>query len=315
MTTAKTTPTTTKKSKRTKSKNKVTNRVTTRSISSSSKERRKPIRKKTKEIAKVKDKKEKPLKLPKQKLDSMKNLLKGVNNQKTNFGNHQKNITNAMDKFSVNMDRIDEIEKEEEDNKQRWGDFNTVTKTLGELERYHKKVTNLQTKKRISDLISRYEVQSKHLLKEQAKKMTEEMKTQGTKFKPSVFSLDENDELVEEKKSEDDDISQKSCETQATSNTTKNQEKEPRERSMSPKRKNISTKDKEIDSPSKVQKTGSPKNVWSGTKLELSDLSGNNSKKKSTSNARTAIHSCKNAVCRRRRKRSNIPRSTKENSI
>ena len=97
--------------------------------------------------------------------------------------------------------------------------------------------------------------------------MTEQGKNKPTlKAKPRIYSLDENDELVVTQKSEDKEASQKSSETQATSNISKKQEKEPTNRSPSQKRKINTPEETTIDSPSKVQKTGSPTNAWTSGK-------------------------------------------------
>ena len=164
-----------------------------------------------------------------------------------------------MDKLSVNMARIEEIKSEKSEDKEKWNDYDTVVKTMGEHEGYAKIITNLTTKKEVTEPIKTYEVCVKQIIVKQTKEMTKTMKISSNN-KVNTYSLNENDELVEVKSTNKNETSsQKRSKTNVTSNKSINNEKEPMDRSKSPKRKINISQVIFLDSPSKVQKPAAHK--------------------------------------------------------
>ena len=195
-------------------------------------------------------------------LNNMKNLLTGSNNKKPNHSIHQQMITNAMDNLSVNVDMIDDLSKTY-DKVSAWNDIRKVGEKLKELSTQLSRASNPSLRKRISVLISTYEVQNKKLIKEKAEKDAKERIMKNSSNPAATYSLNEKDELIA--KQEDDDASLMSG-IDITSNKNIAEVKEPKESATTPKRKIVNTKENNVNSPTKQQKTHDAKSFWEKAK-------------------------------------------------
>ena len=210
----------------------------------------------------------------------MKNLFNPSKNQEPNHKQHQQSLTKAMDSFSVNFELIEELTEHHKEDKHGWNDLTEVGKKLVELSKQLRLVTNHQMRKKVSNLISTYEVQNKKLLKSIAE-VEAKRKESLPKSPPRIFRLNENDDLVEEPDKEsntakDDEASvmsgivthEKKGGAKATESKTTTNETGP----GSPKRKIQLSEEKTVgtESPNKQQKTDSA-NVWgTGNALKTS---------------------------------------------
>ena len=123
-------------------------------------------------------------KLPLYKLSNMKNLLKKNNNYKPDHGSHQAKMTEELDKLCVDMKLVDALKLVQKHETPSWFNIVEVGKNLAKLGEQHKVTTNTKTKKEISELMSKFELQNKKLLKEHAEGEAKKRSKKGTATDP-----------------------------------------------------------------------------------------------------------------------------------